>query len=192
MVQDTHTSYSSKVQELCCCCCCAQSLSCVLLFTAPWTVARQAPLSMEFSKQEYQSGLPFLLQGIFLTQGSNPRLRCLLHWQACSLPLTHLGSPQGSISPQNYSQNCVYVCVCVCVCVCECALMRIWNNFLGPLNVIWFTKGSVLPLCLFPQPQVENSPRLESLEGRTMTFILESQTASSVVWSVHSLFVFLF
>ena len=112
MVQDTHTSYSSKVQELCCCCCCAQSLSCVLLFTAPWTVARQAPLSMEFSKQEYQSGLPFLLQGIFLTQGSNPRLRCLLHWQACSLPLTHLGSPQGSISPQNYSQNCVCVCVC--------------------------------------------------------------------------------
>ena len=25
----------------------------------PWTVARQAPLSMEFSRQEYLSGLPF-------------------------------------------------------------------------------------------------------------------------------------
>ena len=25
----------------------------------PWTVAHQAPLSMEFSRQEYQSGLPF-------------------------------------------------------------------------------------------------------------------------------------
>ena len=25
----------------------------------PWTVARQAPLSMEFSRQEYWSGLPF-------------------------------------------------------------------------------------------------------------------------------------
>ena len=29
----------------------------------------------------------FLLQGIFPTQGSNPRLLCLLHWQAGSLPL---------------------------------------------------------------------------------------------------------
>ena len=33
----------------------AQSLS---LFAGPWTVAHQAPLSMEFSKQEYWSGLP--------------------------------------------------------------------------------------------------------------------------------------
>ena len=29
------------------------------LFATPWTVARQAPLSMGFSKQEYWSGLPF-------------------------------------------------------------------------------------------------------------------------------------
>ena len=29
------------------------------LFATPWTVARQAPLSMEFSRQEYQSALPF-------------------------------------------------------------------------------------------------------------------------------------
>ena len=35
----------------------------------------------------------FLLQGIFLTQGSNPGLLCLLHWQTGSLHLTHLGSP---------------------------------------------------------------------------------------------------
>ena len=33
----------------------------------------------------------FLLQGIFLTQGLNPRL---LHWQADSLPLSHQGSPK--------------------------------------------------------------------------------------------------
>ena len=35
-------------------------------------------------------GFHFLLQGIFLTQGWNP---CLLHWQADSLPLHHLGTP---------------------------------------------------------------------------------------------------
>ena len=37
-------------------------------------------------------GCHFLLQGIFLTQGSNPRLLRLLHWQAGSLLLTHLES----------------------------------------------------------------------------------------------------
>ena len=49
-----------------------------------WTVARQAPLSMGFSRQEHWSGLPCPLEGIFLTQGSN---LCLLHWQVGSLPL---------------------------------------------------------------------------------------------------------
>ena len=34
-----------------------KSLSHVQLFTTPWTVAYKAPLSMEFSRQEYWSGL---------------------------------------------------------------------------------------------------------------------------------------
>ena len=34
-----------------------------------------------------------LLQGIFLTQGSNPHLLCFLHWQAGSLPLVLPGKP---------------------------------------------------------------------------------------------------
>ena len=34
-------------------------LSCVWLFATPWTAARQSPRSMEFSRQEYWSGLPF-------------------------------------------------------------------------------------------------------------------------------------
>ena len=36
-----------------------KSLSHVRLFVTPWTVAHQASLSMEFSRQEYWSGLPF-------------------------------------------------------------------------------------------------------------------------------------
>ena len=32
-------------------------------FVTPWTVTRQAPLSMEFSRQEYRSGLPCPLPG---------------------------------------------------------------------------------------------------------------------------------
>ena len=34
-------------------------LSCVRFFATPRTVAHQAPLSMDFSRQEYWSGLPF-------------------------------------------------------------------------------------------------------------------------------------
>ena len=34
-------------------------LSHVQFFAIPWTVALQAPLSMEFSRQEFWSGLPF-------------------------------------------------------------------------------------------------------------------------------------
>ena len=37
----------------------AQSLSCVWLFVISWTVARQAPLSMGFPRQEYWRGLSF-------------------------------------------------------------------------------------------------------------------------------------
>ena len=55
-----------------------QWLSGVQLFASSWTVPHQAPLSMEFCRQEYWRGSPFLLQGIFLTQGLNPCLLCLL------------------------------------------------------------------------------------------------------------------
>ena len=41
----------------------AQSLSPVRLFEAPWTVGCQAPLPMEFSKQECWSGVPFPTPG---------------------------------------------------------------------------------------------------------------------------------
>ena len=55
--------------------------SCPTLVT-PWTVAWKASLSMGFSKQEYWGGCHALLQGIFLTQGSNLHLLMwLLHYR---------------------------------------------------------------------------------------------------------------
>ena len=47
------------------------SLICVQLSVTPQTAVRQAPLSMEFSRQECWSGFPFHSPGIFPTQGSN-------------------------------------------------------------------------------------------------------------------------
>ena len=89
MRQFTEDSKISSLKHISACAC---KVSCIQLFADPRTVAHQAPLFIGFSRQEYWSGLPFLPSEIFLTQGSNPHLLCLLDWQADSLPLSHQGS----------------------------------------------------------------------------------------------------
>ena len=59
-----------------------------ILFVTPRTIACQAPLSMEFSKQEYWSGLPFPSPGDILDPGSEPKSPAL---QADALPSEHQG-----------------------------------------------------------------------------------------------------
>ena len=71
---------------------CLGMLSCVQLFVTPWTVARQAPLSMGFSRPEYWSGLPFPPPRDLPDPGIKPRSPTL---QADSL----LAKPQGK--PKN-------------------------------------------------------------------------------------------
>ena len=83
----------------------AKLLSRVWLFATPWTVARQAPLSMGFSRQEYWSGLPCLPPGDLPDPGIEPRslLHCrqiryhMSHWGSCEWvqiqPLQHLMIP---------------------------------------------------------------------------------------------------
>ena len=51
-------------------------------------------MSMELFRQEYWSGLHFLLQRITPTQGSNPSLLCLLCLRQILYPLSHQGSPK--------------------------------------------------------------------------------------------------
>ena len=71
-------------------------LSCfsrIWLFATLWTVACQVSLSTEFFRQEYWRGCHALLQGIFLTQGSNLCLLHLLHWEAGPLRLAPPGKP---------------------------------------------------------------------------------------------------
>ena len=55
------------------CCAVLSCFSPVPLSATPWTVAPQAPLSMEFSRQEYWSGLPCLLPGDPPNPGTAPR-----------------------------------------------------------------------------------------------------------------------
>ena len=63
-------------------------LSYVQLFVTPQNCSQP----WNFPGKNTGVGCHFLLQGIFLIQGSNPRLLCLLHWQVGSLPLLHMRS----------------------------------------------------------------------------------------------------
>ena len=69
-------------------------LSHAWLFAAPWTVACQALLSIEISRQDYWSKLPFPTQGDLPDPGIKLSLLHLLHWQVDSLPLVPPGKPQ--------------------------------------------------------------------------------------------------
>ena len=71
----------------------AQSLQSCLTLCTPWTVARQAPLSVGFSRQEYWGELPFSSSGDLPDPGIEPTSPVSSAWQANSLPLKHLGSP---------------------------------------------------------------------------------------------------
>ena len=73
-------------------CVCAQSFSHVQLFATPWTAVCRILYPWNFPGKNTVTGCHFLLLEIFPTQGLNPHLLCLLHWQAYSLPLHHLGS----------------------------------------------------------------------------------------------------
>ena len=84
------------------------------LCLTPWTVARQAPLSMEFSRQEYWSRLPCPPPGDLPNLGIEPKSPAL---QADSLPAELPGKPgyallylnsitQGLLyNTGNYTQN---------------------------------------------------------------------------------------
>ena len=66
MINKTVVRYNLHIYQ-------CQLLSCVQLFATPWTIAHQAPLSMEFSRQEYWNGLPFPPPGDLPDPGVEPR-----------------------------------------------------------------------------------------------------------------------
>ena len=79
----------------------SESLSHVWLFAIPWTVAFQAPLSVEFSRQEYWSELPFLSSEDLPDPGIEPESPAL---QADSLPSEPPGN--ASLITLFYSTSC--------------------------------------------------------------------------------------
>ena len=90
-----------ELQSLCVCVCvcvcvCARvccRFSRVWLFATQWALAHQAPLSMEFSRQEIWSGLPCPPPGDLPEPGIKPASPAVLAPQADSSLLSHLRSP---------------------------------------------------------------------------------------------------
>ena len=88
-----------NIQSFCCLtgtnivCACSSHFSCVQFFVTLWTIAPQASLSMEFSREEYWSGLPCPPPGDIPVSGIKPMSLASLALQADSSPLSQ-GKPQ--------------------------------------------------------------------------------------------------
>ena len=78
-------------------CCVLSRFSPVWLFATLWTLARQAPLSMGFSRWGYWSRLPCFPPGDLLDLEVNLCLLHRLHWQVRSWPLALPGKPSSDI-----------------------------------------------------------------------------------------------
>ena len=106
-----------------------------------------------------------LPQGIFLTQGSNPHLLCLLHWQADSLPLVppekpltgdgilvkleEVGKGSSALLDLGSAQSRKEDKISHCPSLSKFRLLWIW---LWNINGCQFflSKGQLLPSCLSP------------------------------------------
>ena len=78
---------------------------------SPWTVARRGPLSMGILQARILRWLAMPFSGICPAQGSS---WSLLHWQAGSSPLSHLGSPPFQlITCKNLNTRRWTLCGCV-------------------------------------------------------------------------------
>ena len=75
-------------------CACAKSLHLCLTFCDPRDCQLPATFGHGILQANIGIGCHAFLQGIFPTQGSNPRLFCILYWQAGSLPLAAPGKPK--------------------------------------------------------------------------------------------------
>ena len=86
---------------------CAQLLSHVQLFVTPRTVARQAPLSTGFPRQEYWSGLPFPFSGD-LPDSDRTCVSCISRIGRCTLSTAPPGKPEVGAGPcQVHKQGCL-------------------------------------------------------------------------------------
>ena len=136
-----------------------KSPSCVRLFTTPWTVGYQAPLSMGFSREEYWSGLPLPSPGNLPDPGMEPRSPALWwHFTVWatkeainrSSSILHLANTYLLVNLLPYCLSSLLVSLMLFPILATLP-------FLLPL-MLWFH----LTMCMFNQSSVYSSWRLES------------------------------
>ena len=113
----------------------------VRLFATLWSVAYQAPL-WDSPGKNTGVGCHALLQGIFLTRGSNPHL---LHWQADSLSSEPPGKPRLQVSEEEFS----------CLPVEFCPLLYPESCDFPSMNVAFRTSDWHVRVTLLPRPTSE-------------------------------------
>ena len=107
--------------------------SCVWLFATPWTVAHQAPLSMEFSRHEYRSGLLFPSPGDLPNPVMEPGSPAIAGWFLTTWPNREARYPKlppfytlwlhfldGPFEAQKFRIliSIIYIFFCYCVWYC--------------------------------------------------------------------------
>ena len=102
-------------------------LSCIQLFVTPWATACRAPLSIEFSRQEYWSELPVPSPADLPDPGIEPMSLASPALAGGFFTVEPPGKPIDQYQNQAsdigtihraYSDFISFTCICVCVCVC--------------------------------------------------------------------------
>ena len=107
-----------RIRNVCVCVCMLSRFSCVQLFVTPWTVARQTPASMRFSRQESWRGLPLPPPGNLPDPGIEP---------TSPVSPTLAGGFFTTSAPWE-----------ACVCVCVVCVSLFWTSTLQNKNLLNF------------------------------------------------------
>ena len=149
------------------CACMLGHFSHVKLFAIPWTVARQAPLSRGFSRQEYWSGLPCPLPGDLPNPGIEPAslMPPVLAGRFFTTE-SHLGSPH----------ICVYICIIWAtkphICVYICIIWAIKPHICVYICIIWAIKPHICIYLCFSKYESQTIKIYLQLRNRHKEIIL--------------------
>ena len=128
----------------------AQSSSHVWLIATPWTIARQAPLSLGFSRQEYWSELPFPSPGDLPDPGIKPGSSALAGGFFTTEPVTCM-----CIHIWLDTYKCTYTYICVYIWhkhMFICVHIYVWQ-MIKLCYFLWFFRSkslsAVLDKCLY-------------------------------------------
>ena len=150
----------------------SENVSHIQLIATPWTVACQAPLSVEFSRQLYWSGLPFPSPGVLPQPGIEPRSPA---WQADFFffffnHLSHQEVTSVSQSVQSLSHVWLFATPWITACQASLFITNSWSLLkLMPIELMMPSSHLILCHPLLLLPPIPPSIRVFSSESTLHT-----------------------